>query len=439
MTRWLSGLTRRGWAFLALGSGVVVAAILVGQQDILRAGILLLILPLASLLIAARSRVHLNARRTVEPQRLPVGSRSTVRLELANQTRTPIGVVLVEDTLPYTLGSRPRFVLDNVWSRFRREVTYELQPATRGRFSIGPLTVRVTDPFGLIEFRRAFSDVATLIATPVVWPLPTVRLTGEWTGSGATRPRAIATAGEEDATVRAYRDGDDMRRVHWRATAHHGELMVRREEQPWQSRASILLDTRLSGHAGEGPDSSFEWAISAAASVGVHLAERGYLVRLVNEQSGAAGPAATDGQHSAREPVSSRVQLLDTLAVTSASRHVSVGHWSDLLDGPESATGMLIAVLGRLQPAEAHIVAQLRHSSTAALAILLDVNSWTSAPTPESERVREAEVAQILRRGGWNVIEARRSEPLATVWERLSLATTSSPSSPGSVNMEGVA
>src|SRR5947209_9048920 len=90
--------------------------------------------------------------------------------------------------------------------------------------------------------------------------------------------RSIATAGEDDAATREYRLGDDLRRIHWRSTARRGELMVRREEQPWQSRAVLLLDCRQSAHQGDGPLSSFEWSVSAAASIGLHLAHGGFTV-----------------------------------------------------------------------------------------------------------------------------------------------------------------
>ncbi|WP_129663282.1 DUF58 domain-containing protein [Phytoactinopolyspora endophytica] len=429
MGRSFSGLTTRGWAFVSLGGGVTLSAVLVGQRDLLRAGILLVILPLTSLIIAARSRVRLAASRTVEPSRVEVGTRATIHLELSNQTRIPTGVVLVEDTLPYTLGSRPRFVLDHVWSRFRREVTYNVQPAMRGQYAVGPLAIRVTDPFGLVELRRSFSDVGRLVVTPTVWELPVVRLVGEWSGSGETRPRAIATAGEEDATVRAYRDGDDMRRVHWRATAHHGEMMVRREEQPWQSRASILLDTRLSGHVGEGPDSSLEWAVSAAASVGTHLSGRGYAVRLFTDGPARAHNDGAATQHSPGKPGDSEAALLDRLAVVSASRNASVAHWQELLAG--TTTGMLIAVLGRLHPEEANIVARLRQGTSAALAILLDISSWSTMATTEAEQIRQAQVVQNLRRGGWSVVTAGHGDHLGTVWEGLGLQRGTSSSARG--------
>jgi uncharacterized protein (DUF58 family) len=421
----LSGLTRRGGLFVAAGAIASAAAIGVGQRDLLRVGILLLVLPLVSLLVALRSRVRLGASRLVEPPRTPVRTPATVRLVLQNLARIPTGVLLVEDTLPYALGSRPRFVLDHVWSRFRREVSYDVRADLRGRYTLGPLTVRITDPFGLVELRRAFSETATITITPTVVPLPSVRLVGEWSGSGESRPRSVASAGEEDATVRSYRHGDDMRRVHWRATAHHDELMVRREEQPWQSRATLLLDTRVSAHAGHGPDSSLEYAVTTAASVGVHLSGRGYAVRLATDEGGSVSGAWHDpgGGSAAAE-----VPLLDALAVVTATRDASVGRWPDLLSGAGAATGLLIGILGRLHPQEAALVARLRHGSTAALAIMLDAVSWTPA-TPgvvAAEQSRLAETAQILRRAGWGVVTVARGEHLASVWERLGLHRASS-------------
>lgn len=414
----LSGLTRRGWTFLAVGGGAVLAAVLAGQRDVLRVGLLLVVVPAISLMVALRSRVRLAASRSVEPPRVSVGERATVHLRLANSARIPTGVLLVEDSIPFTLGARPRFVLDHVWSRFRRDVTYSIDPVVRGRYKVGPLTVRVTDPFGMVELRRAFSDVGTLIVTPTVHQLPTVRLVGEWSGSGESRPRAIAAAGEEDATIRAYRVGDDMRRVHWRATAHHGELMVRREEQPWQSRATLLLDTRTSGHTGEGIDSSLEWSVTAAASVGVHLAERGYAVRLATDHGSAV---STNWHDPASGPGDAKVSLLDALAVVQPQRDASVGRWPDLLSGAEAATGLLVGVFGRLSEPEAHVVAGLRQGSTAALAVVLDVMSWTSLGENSREQVRLTAGVQVLRGAGWNVIVAKRGEHLASLWERLGL------------------
>jgi len=76
--------------------------------------------------------------------------------------------------------------------------------------------------------------------------------------------------------------------VHWRASAHHGDLMVRQEEQRSHSEASILLDTRRSGYRdanslhplAAAESDRFEWAVGFAASLVVHLQHSGFLVHM---------------------------------------------------------------------------------------------------------------------------------------------------------------
>ena len=322
-------------------------------------------------------------------------------------------MLLVQDELPYTLGSRPRFVVDDVWSRWHRDVTYSVRSDTRGRYPIGPLSVRVTDPFGLVELRRNFTAVDRLVVTPAVERLPVVRLPGEWSGSGETRPRSIAAAGQEDVTVRAYQTGDDRRRVHWRATAHHGALMVRREEQPWQSRCTLLLDTRVGAFFGQGPTASFEWAVTATASIGTHMLDRGYALRLVT----ADGAAVASTWHDASSGPGAAGVVLEALAVATTTRGASVGGFAGALTGADSASGLLIAVLGHLTAQEAEVLARVRSGGTPALAIVTDATSWGAA-TGTTASERDAAVA-VLRHGGWRVTTASRGEPVAVVWERL--------------------
>ena len=59
-------------------------------------------------------------------------------------------------------------------------------------------------------------------------------------------------------------------------------------------RATLMLDTRSAAHRGDGPGSSFEWAVSAVASVGVHAARRGLSVRMLTA-TGAVGSVDPSG------------------------------------------------------------------------------------------------------------------------------------------------
>ena len=103
-------------------------------------------------------------------------------LRLQNLSRLPTGTLLLEDRLPYALGSRPRVVLERLGAHQASSVAYTVRADVRGRYEVGPLVVRLTDPFGLCELTRSFPSIDHLTVIPQVAPLPTVRLAGEYAG-----------------------------------------------------------------------------------------------------------------------------------------------------------------------------------------------------------------------------------------------------------------
>jgi len=398
----LRALTARGRSFLASGTAALLMAYLLGENDLFRIGVLVVALPLLAAMVVARTRYRLSCARRLDPARAEAGGEARVTLRLENVTKLPTGLLLIEDTVPYALGVRPRFVLDRVEGRGIREIDYKVRSDLRGRFPIGPLSIRIADPFGLVELTRSFTITDTLVVTPQVVPLPHVRLSGEWTGGGDSRTRSVAAAGDDDVAPREYRQGDDLRRVHWRSSARHGELMVRREEQQWQSRGALLLDTRKYAHRGEGPRSSLEVAVSAAASIGVHLAREGLGLRLVTDQ----GP-----EHLTDSGLS--WSLLDTLATVrgSSARSLELGVSALRSGGGE---GLIVAVLGALDPEEARDLARLRQSGVTGVAVLLDVDTWDGQKAEASEDYQA--VRTVLTGYGWRIVALPAGVPLASVW-----------------------
>ena len=404
----LSGLTTRGRCLLAAGATLAVCSLTLGQRDLFRAAVFLLVLPLAAVAVVARTRYRLSCTRSLTPPRVEAGRPSDVRLELDNVSRLPSGVLLLEDALPYTLGARPRFVLDRVEPQGARTVSYPVRSDVRGRFTVGPLSVRLTDPFGLVELARAFTTTDQLVVTPVVSPLPPVRLGGDWAGGGESTARSVAASGSEDISTREYRHGDDLRRVHWKSTARTGELMVRREEQPFQSRATLLLDGRAEAHRGEGPGSSYEWAVSAVASVGATLTRAGFALHLFDHTGVDLAAPST--------PLTESV-LLDALAGVGPQRSGSLGPAAARLRRT-GVDGALVAVLGQLDAEQADRLARLRTGSATCIAVLLDTDTWapvTSRATAAAGSQQDA-AAALLTATGWRVLRVVHGTTLAAVW-----------------------
>jgi uncharacterized protein (DUF58 family) len=399
------GITTRGRAFLAAGIAVGAFGFSLGQHELESLGCLLVILPLLAALAASRARYRVRCLREIAPTRVPAGQAATVAIRLDNVSRLPTGLLLAEDTIPYSLGTRPRFVLDRIEAGGSRRIIYHIQSDRRGKYAIGPLNVRVADAFGLVRLGSSVALPGTLVVTPAITVLPWTAFSGTWLREGGTRASTAAAAGEDDVVPRAYREGDDLRRVHWRSTARYGEIMVRREEQRWRNRAVLFLDTRGRAHSGQGPASSFEYAVSAAASIGVHLAREGINGEFVTD----AGPVSASGPF---EDV-----LLDSLAVIRPSRLSTL--IPALAERPRGNSGMLIAVLGHVSPEEARRLAAARHPAGAALALLLAVSTW-SAQRPGDRLEGETDTAAgILAAGGWRVATVTADMPLAAAWEML--------------------
>lgn len=414
-----SGLTSRGYCLLAAGMALLLGAALLGQRDLLRLAVLLLALPLSALTVVARTGRRLTGSRQLDPARVEVGRPTTVRLRLSNPSRLPTGVLLLEDRGPYPTGVRPRFVLDRIPPRASCRVTYQIQAPGRGRHQIGPLTVYLTDPFGLCKLRLAFSAVDDLVVTPAVTPLPRLGLGGGWLSGGEAGARSMSSAGSDDIATREYRYGDDMRRVHWKSTARMGELMVRQTEQPRQSRVTLLLDTRTDAHRGSGPDSSFEWSVSAVASLGVVLGQAGFGLQLLR----ADGTPVTGASAGLTKAV-----LLDALAALEPDRQRTLEPAVIRLRR-SGAEGVLIAVLGIVDLVDAGRLARLATGTGTCIALLLDADGWA----PVNARARLAaerthhETARLLTSAGWRVVPVPPGAALAALWPLVARRSTGRP------------
>src|SRR6202012_1375306 len=370
----LEALTLRGRSFVAAGAAAVICGLLIPEPDLIRIGALLLALPVLSAFGAGRARFRLSCARTASPPRLPAGQAASLTIRLTNVSRLRTGLLLAEDTVPYALGSRPRFVFEGIGAGGSRPFTYQLGSETRGRYTVGPLRVRVADSFGLVSITRAFTSTSVLTVTPRIIPLARPPIGGFWLGDSEHGRRSIAASGEDDVAPRAYRTGDSLQRVHWRSTARYGELMVRREEQYWRNTASLFLDTRRGSYS----TSMFELAVTAAASIGVHLAGEGFEARFVTSE----GEVPRQGAF--------RDTLLDTLAVLRPSRAASLDVG---VQGPGTGGGPLIAVLGDMPPAQARELAAARRGTAPGVALFL----------AESGAVNVTSSAQVLAGAGWRV------------------------------------
>jgi uncharacterized protein (DUF58 family) len=427
------GFTTRATCLLAAGATAILCGVLFGEIDLTRAGIFALVIPCIAALLVHRSHVQIANRRRVEPTEGQAGQSVTVHLTITNRSLLPTGALMLEDRLPATVPGRARFVVDPLSGREARPVSYRIPALGRGHYRAGPLRIRLSDPFRLIDLTRSFTATSEFVLTPVVDPLPASEPPRSDDIGDDVGSRSVGSHGADDQSTREYRIGDDLRKIHWRSSARTGALMVRQEERPWQGQVTLLLDSRAGAHAGAavappGTDprlsSSFEWAVSATASIGHHLLVRGRVLSLV-----------TDGSS-----VADRMRFGDSGRLTTHLADVRESPQTDLaptatLLRTAARESTLFALLGRLDPSALHAVADAHaHGrSSPAFALLLDVDSWAAPldPEPDPDAVGAPQLgppgtdptllasAEVLRSAGWRVAVVRRGDTTAAAWRLL--------------------
>ncbi|MFD2422564.1 DUF58 domain-containing protein [Amycolatopsis pigmentata] len=412
MMRALSGLTTRGRCLLAAGVAAAVCSVVLNERDLLRVAVFVIGLPLVVAMFISASRVRIGASRRLLPDRVTAGSAAEVELSLWRNGKLPGGEVLLEDGVPYALGSRPRFVVERLPQGRAVALRYPILPMLRGIQQVGPLRATLTDPFGLCEFDRELIGHSRLLVVPKVVPLWGLPGAGGLGSGDDGNVRLHAGQGETDVIVRPYRKGDDMRKVHWRSTARRDEIMVRIEERPWRGGTTVLLDHRAAAHHGTGPTASLEWAISFAASVCVHVRRAGHRVRLVTEHGRVLADAPAFGGEGS--DTADNV-ILDALAALQPS------HQRDLTTGHDPAEGQeLIAILGTVSNEAVSELARYRRRGSRSLAVVLDTAAFGGAATaPDHRAVATEESAALLRAAGWAVVVAGEGAPMAQVWSEL--------------------
>lgn len=399
---------------IALGIAGIVAlqlGVALGAVDLVRIGTLALLLVVGAavavgVLDPGRGKHRLSVLRHAVPN--PVHAGEEAQIEVVITATDPAarvrlaGLKFAEQAATELSGGRP--LRARVTRAPRRvTVTYSVQAARRGRWPLGPLVVTRGDPFGVVRTSATLGEQAEVSVWPAVVPLPTPSdvLVGEpdRVALGARSPST------DDASLRDYREGDDLRRVHWSSSARKGALMVRSDERAGMRPVSVLLD--LPARA-----ASLEWSISLAASMSLAMLDGGHPVRLVSGGTAAASPL---GFVHDRSGPGARSALLDRTidleaprsAVQGEAALVSAAH---LLHTTEAGGEIVLAVLG---PLGASARAALAHVADNALAWAV-VRADTPAQEAEAEHTIKA-----LRRAGWRACRVTPGEPVVACWLRL--------------------
>jgi uncharacterized protein (DUF58 family) len=212
----------------------------------------------------------------------------SVSLQVENISRWPKIFLQLEDEFsPWLCSEEARFLLPSLWPRQQITLRYTCRPQKRGVHKVGPLKIIASDPIGLLTRSRVIAPEVGAIIYPRPITLPAEDITGgALFGKGAAERSARTGEGLDFHGVRDYKPGDELRRIHWKASARHQRLAVIEYEQSHTSDVAIALDLLKGTEAGAGLHTTLEYGVKIAVSLARRALDSGAMVSLSLQGAG---------------------------------------------------------------------------------------------------------------------------------------------------------
>lgn len=278
-----------------------------------------------------RSLRNLSVRRTLLDKAF-VGQQIEVRLELTNRSWLPAPWVVVEERVPLELRDISDYrVALGVSGRSATIHSYVLACKQRGYYPLGPLSLRTGDLFGFADAAWDEQEPPHITVYPRVVSLQELGLPSAIPFGVMATPQKLYEDPARLSGVRAYASGDSQRRIHWKASAHANELLVKKFQPSIALNMMVILDLQPDHYPGRYMVSASEWAIVVAGSMAAYaVGQRQPVGLLCNGQ---------DAQHGAPmgmlTPRSGQAQLMTILSALARVRlNGAAGDLADWLPTP---------------------------------------------------------------------------------------------------------
>ncbi len=381
---------------------LIAALALAGGFDLLwRLFIFLVVLLLLSYLWLRLNIRYIGGSVEKLPDYCQIGERFEEEFSFFNTSRIPTSLIEVQEDTDFP-GYQNK-VAFNLASRDALGWSTEIRCQRRGRYNLGTLTAKVTDPIGFFAMSQRFGETQSVIVYPATLELPFFQVLPRQEPGSSPRRWLASEAGPNASRVREYASGDSLRHIHWHSTAHTGNLMVKEFDPDRYNYVFkniwIVLDMHQACQFGDGDETTGEYGVTIAASLAKKYIESGKRVGLI-----------ASGDHpyiflpeTGREHLE---HILQALAVVKASGKITL---DALLESQSERFEAGSAVIVVTPSGSRGMAAQLRRvvsNGTGVTAILLDAISFGG-------KTGASDTARSLIPGGIHVYIVRRGVEIA--------------------------
>jgi hypothetical protein len=159
-----------------------------------------------------------------------------------------------------------------------RTIHADMIPLRRGVLRLEGCVIARFDPLGLFRSLYRVTAPHTVLILPKLYTMPPFDLPGStrYQQGGVSLASSVGES-EEFVSLREYRPGDPIRRMHWKSFAKAGKPIVKEFQEEFFVRHALILDT-----FGDHQHSDvFEEAVSIAASLAFNFQNHDSLLDLM--------------------------------------------------------------------------------------------------------------------------------------------------------------
>lgn len=266
--------------------------------------VLVLSLMFASYLIARISLEGIVLQRTSRFQKMNVGNYFEDHFDIENKYPFWKQWLEIRDYSGISGNPEEIRVISGIDARKIRTFNTYTFLRKRGEYELGPLQLVSGDPFGFFELSKPIENKRRLIVLPRIVDLDQFAHLPAFLSGGKELKISSPETTPFAAGVREYFPGDSLRRIHWPTTARKNKLMVKEFDRDPQMNTWMMIDCAREDHIEiqqeeaishpsdywsvrrqtryDLPCSTFEYAVTAAASITKYYIEHNFGVGLIS-------------------------------------------------------------------------------------------------------------------------------------------------------------
>ena len=284
------------WWYLPT-TGIFSAGIFLHQIIFLWIGLIPLLLLISADLWYSVGLRHLVVQQHLSQRHAFCGDTIIWSTTVANEKRLPLPWLVVQTDIPKALQSRAGLVTAGAsYDTYALRTPFVLAPhqhvthqallecRQRGIYRITTAQVTSSDPLGWRQRQQSLDPLPQeVIVYPRLVPLDDLRFSVQTPFGELPTARRLLDDPVHLAGIREYAQGDDPRRINWKASARHGTLQSNVYRWSGQHRIIALLDLQLYGSVlGIVDDRTFERIISLGASMAQWALDHAYTVGMLS-------------------------------------------------------------------------------------------------------------------------------------------------------------